>query len=103
MTSISSIKQNLYVNSDSNAAGQKKSIVKPANQSDAVEQSDSKKSVLKVGSDKAMADAEAIFSRANSFSQISAQAQKSLQAYEALDLSMKREAVSELMGVDIYA
>jgi hypothetical protein len=103
MTSISSIKQNLYVNSDSKAPGQQKPIEKLANQSDAGEQGDSKKSVLKVGSEKAMADAEAIFSQANSFSQISVQAQKSLQAYEALDLSMKREAVSELMGVDIYA
>jgi hypothetical protein len=34
---------------------------------------------------------------------VSDKVQKSLQAYESIEISLKKEALSQLMGVDLYA
>ncbi|WP_371192873.1 hypothetical protein [Glaciecola sp. SC05] len=101
MESISSTQKNLFINSD--AGNGQKPTVNHANGDAAEQQPPLKKHVVKTGSQQTMADAEAIFSRANSYADVSAKVQKNLQAYETVELSQKREAVSKLMGVDIYA
>jgi hypothetical protein len=100
--SISTINQRLFVNSDLGSANPKNlkhataEVAKDAPQ-------EAKKQILNVGSEQAISDAEAIFARANSYSEVSGKVQKSLQAYEAIEVSLKREALSQLMGVDLYA
>ncbi|WP_395342350.1 hypothetical protein PN836_000745 [Ningiella sp. W23] len=101
MESISSISQNVYL--DNNAHSSKRAELgqqSPQNKKqDAVEQ----QQVIKLGSAQARSDAEAIYAKANSYSEASSKVQKNLQAYEAVEVSLKREAVSQLMGVDLYA
>ncbi|MFC4699769.1 hypothetical protein ACFO4O_06325 [Glaciecola siphonariae] len=104
MESVSTIKQSLYVNDELNATRKPRS---PSQNNDAsgsqTPASKISEQVIKTGSNQTMADAEAIFARANSYSDVSAKVQKNLQAYESVELSLKREALSELMGVDLYA
>ena len=103
MPSISSIQQNLYINGDKGSPKKPELDAKALSDNESSQQHEAKKHVVKLGSNQAIADAEAIFARANSYADVSAKVQKSLQAYEAVEVSLKREAVSQLMGVDIFA
>jgi hypothetical protein len=100
--SISTINQRLFVNSDLGPAVPNSLRHANAETSEDAPH-DTKQQVIKAGSQQAMSDAEAIFARANSYSDVSGKVQKSLQAYEAIEVSLKREALSQLMGVDLYA
>jgi hypothetical protein len=59
--------------------------------------------VLKRGDKAAQTQADDIFAQANSYASVSPKVQQSLQAYQSLALSDKREALSDLMGIDLYA
>jgi hypothetical protein len=100
MQSIASIKQSLYINKDTLSAA--KTRAQDTVESGSEPQT-AKNHLIRTGSSQTMADAEAIFARANSYAEVSAKVQKSLQAYEAVEVSLKREAVSQLMGIDLYA
>lgn len=100
--SISTINQRLFVNSELGPADPKAlSHANTETPKDAPQ--DTKKQIIKTGSQQIMSDVEEIFARANSYSDVSAKVQKNLQAYEAIELSLKREAISQLMRVDLYA
>ncbi|MBT1450948.1 hypothetical protein KJ365_08650 [Glaciecola sp. XM2] len=102
MDSVSTINQGLFVNPESGTPKARVAQTHPVNNTEQ-DKPENTNYVVRSGSKQAMSDAEAIFARANSYADISGKAQKSLQAYEAIEVSMKREAVSKLMGVDIYA
>nr|WP_136249786.1 hypothetical protein [Ningiella ruwaisensis] len=101
MENISNINHSLYVNADVNRDAKRKAPSQVEQQQENTEQH--RKHIIKLGSQQAFSDAEAIFSRANSYADVSSKVQKSLQAYEAVEVSLKREAVSQLMGIDLYA
>lgn len=101
MERISTTLNSLGINSEPDLG--LKSAVNRVSDSAAEHQLQSTKQILKAGSKQAMADAEALFSRANSYADVSANVQKNLQAYEAVAGALKREAVSQMMGVDLYA
>jgi len=100
MQSISSTQKNIFINGEANK-GHKQSI-KPAVQT-SEEQTPHKQHIVKLGSKQNMADAEAMFERANSYANVSAKIQKNIAAYEAIEVSQKRESLSQMMGVDLYA
>lgn len=62
---------------------------------------------VQIGSSEVIAQADELFARANSYSKLvedySPKVQQSLQAYAALDVANKRDEISRLMGVDLYA
>lgn len=100
MQTIVSSQKSLFIN------GETRNASKPlaqTNHTAAGETEPVKQAVLKVTSKQNIADAEAMFARANSYANVSAKVQKSLAAYEALEISQKQDALSKLMGVDLYA
>jgi hypothetical protein len=100
--SISTINQRFFVNSELGNTDPK-ALRHAGTETSKDAPQDTKKQIVKAGSQQTMSDAEAIFARANSYSDVSVKVQKSLQAYEAIEVSLKREALSQLMGVDLYA
>jgi hypothetical protein len=59
--------------------------------------------LLKSGDNAAKLQADELFAQANSYAKVSPKVQQSLQAYESLEILSKREAISSLMGIDLYA
>ena len=58
---------------------------------------------IKRGDKAAQVQADDLFAQANSYASVAPKVQQSLQAYQSLALSDKREALSDLMGIDLYA
>lgn len=102
MESILTTQKSIFINNEAGTS-RKSLALKTAAVDAAEQQQQNKKPVIKSASNKAIADAQAIFARANSYADVSAKVQKNLQAYEAVEVSLKREALSQLMGVDLYA
>lgn len=102
--------QTMYVNPESN---QKPTRVLPSDANSSSNHDESSLALLKASriapqkiyspTAETIAGAEAMFSRENSYADLSGKVQKSLQAYESVEMSAKREVLSELMGVDLYA
>ena len=59
--------------------------------------------LLKRGDKASQQQADELFAQANSYAQISPKVKQSLQAYQSFDISNKRETISSLMGIDLYA
>lgn len=59
--------------------------------------------LLRRGDKVAETQADELFAQANSYAQISPKVKQSLHAYESLEISNKRETISSLMGIDLYA
>lgn len=59
--------------------------------------------LLKRGDKASQQQADELFAQANSYAQISPKVKQSLQAYQSFDITNKRETISSLMGIDLYA
>lgn len=59
--------------------------------------------VVKKGNIETMSNADDLLSRGNAYADASAKIQKNLDAYHEVASAAKRETLSQLMGVDIYA
>ena len=59
--------------------------------------------LLKRGDKVAQQQADDLFAQANSYAEVSPKVKQSLQAYHAIEISSKREAISSIMGIDLYA
>jgi len=104
MTIISPLSQSLFVNNHDNKAV---SSVKNNTEREALKPVTLEANFLQTGSEDIQQQADDLFTRANDYSKLSdaysSHAQAGLKAYTALELATKRDAVSQMMGVDLYA
>lgn len=104
MAAIYPLAQTLFVNKQNESA----SYVQTHNRNAEAAKSVSKVAALegefiKTGDSTSFSEAQHIFERAKQFSQMSSNAQNGLHAYTSLDTEKTREALRNLMGVDLYA
>jgi len=106
MDSSASIHNRIFINADADASSKRATLSLPEKSTDPQTSSIPAKRndpIIKYGNPESVADAQAMFSRANSYADLSSSIKKGLQAYESIDMSERQEALKQLMGVDIYA
>lgn len=104
MTTIYAMTQSMFVNKQAQSP-QPPSAIKDPHSARNLSQKPAaiEGEFIKIGDSVTQDDAQNLFERANQYAQLSANAQNGLQAYTAIDTENKREALRQLMGVDLYA
>lgn len=59
--------------------------------------------LVRVGDDHAKEQADYLFERANAFAKLSTQGQRMILGYESVAREQQRDAVRQVMGVDLFA
>jgi len=104
MSTVYPLAQSLFVNKQSESTSHQQTqdrnvdAVKSANNATAIEGE-----FIKIGDSTSFMEAQDMFERAKQYANMTNNAQNGLQTYTSLDAENQREALRELMGVDLYA
>ncbi|MGB3727068.1 MAG: hypothetical protein WA981_15060 [Glaciecola sp.] len=105
MSAINSIQQSVFTNKQAELGQQKQTETDKPSTKPLPVVIDAE--YVNAGNVKSAEQADELFSRANSYASmsesVSLHVQTGLKAYTQHELSSKRDAISELMGVDLYA